>query len=154
MQVERSRGRAELLEAQKGPIRFSEHLDGGGEALFRQACKLELEGLVSKRKDATYRSGRSADWTKRTCRQRETFVVAGIALKRCKFDGIYLGRREDGELRYAGKVENGFNGESERDLRRRAEKLKARIQPLTKKIKKPKATWLSRNCWWTSNIVP
>jgi bifunctional non-homologous end joining protein LigD len=46
--------------------------------LFRQACKLELEGLVSKRKDATYHSGRSPDWTKRTCRQRETFMIAGI----------------------------------------------------------------------------
>jgi len=70
--------RVELLDGRKGAIRFSEHLDGGGEALFRQACKLELEGLVSKRKDATYHSGRSPDWTKRTCRQRETFMIAGI----------------------------------------------------------------------------
>ena len=69
-------------------------------------------------------------------------MVAGIAFKGGKFDGIYLGRREDGELLYAGKVENGFNAESEHDLRQRAEKLKARAQPLTKKIKKPKATWL------------
>jgi bifunctional non-homologous end joining protein LigD len=133
---------AELLEGQKGPIRFSEHLDGGGEALFRQACRLELEGLVSKRKDSAYHPGRSADWSKRTCRQRETFVVAGIAYKGGRFDGIYLGRREEDDLLYAGKVENGFSAESERDLTQRAEKLKARVQPLTKKIKKPKAIWL------------
>jgi bifunctional non-homologous end joining protein LigD len=133
---------AELLRGQKGSIRFSEHLEGGGERLFKQACKLELEGIVSKRKDALYRSGRNPDWTKRTCRQRETFVVAGIATKGGKFDGIYLGRRVDGELLYSGKVEHGFSADSERDLRRRAEKLKTRAQPLTKKIKKPKATWL------------
>jgi bifunctional non-homologous end joining protein LigD len=52
----------------------------------------------------------SADWTKRTCRQRETFVVAGIAFNRGKFDGIYLARRENGELLYAGNVENCGTG--------------------------------------------
>jgi bifunctional non-homologous end joining protein LigD len=132
----------ELLRGQSGPIRLSDHLHGGGEPLFKRACRLELEGLVSKLKDAKYRSGRSADWTKRTCRQRETFVVAGIAFNRGKFDGVYLGRRENGELLYAGKVENGFDAMSERKLRERAERLKTSTQPLSKKIKKPKAIWL------------
>jgi bifunctional non-homologous end joining protein LigD len=132
----------ELLRGQSGPIRFSEHLHGGGEPLFKRACRLELEGLVSKLKDAKYRSGRSADWTKRTCRQRETFVVAGIAFNRGKFDGVYLGRRENGELLYAGKVENGFDATAERKLRERAERLKTSTQPLSKKIEKPKAIWL------------
>jgi bifunctional non-homologous end joining protein LigD len=59
-----------------------------------------------------------------------------------KFDGIYLVRRENGELVYAGKVENGFNTSVEKSLRKRAEKLKTNIQPLTRKIKKPKAIWL------------
>jgi bifunctional non-homologous end joining protein LigD len=134
---------AELLRGQTGPIRLSEHLQGGGDDLYRQACNLELEGLVSKRKNSKYRSGRSADWIKRTCRQRETFVVAGIALKKGKFDGIYLARREHGELTYAGKVEHGFDTASQTDLRRRADKLRAKVQPLTKKIKKPKAVWLT-----------
>jgi bifunctional non-homologous end joining protein LigD len=132
----------ELLRGQSGQIRFSEHLQGGGEPLFKRACRLELEGLVSKRKDAKYRSGRSADWTKRTCRQRETFVVAGIAFDRGKFDGIYLARRENDELLYAGKVENGFDPTAAKTLQKRAESLKTNTQPLTQKIKKPKATWL------------
>jgi bifunctional non-homologous end joining protein LigD len=132
----------ELLRDQDGSIRFSEHLDGGGEPLFKRACRLELEGLVSKRKDSKYRSGRSADWTKRTCRHRETFVVAGIAMKRGKFDGVYLARREDAHLLYAGKVEHGFYSSSEKDLQRRAGKLKAKTQPLSTKINKPKAIWL------------
>jgi len=45
-------------------IRFNEHMDGDGEAVFRHACKLGLEGIVSKRKDSAYRSGRSPDWLK------------------------------------------------------------------------------------------
>lgn len=74
--------------------------------------------------------------------ERQTFVVAGVAFKGRKFDGVYLGRRKGGELLYAGKVENGFDATSERDLRARAEKLKSKTQPLTTKISKPKAAWL------------
>ena len=43
-------------------IRFNKHMDGDGETVFRHACKLELEGIVSKRKDSAYR--RSPDWLK------------------------------------------------------------------------------------------
>ena len=45
-------------------LRFSEHLEGDGEAIFRHACALGLEGIVSKRRDARYRSGRSLTWLK------------------------------------------------------------------------------------------
>jgi bifunctional non-homologous end joining protein LigD len=45
-------------------IRFNEHMEGDGETVFRHACKLGLEGIVSKRKDSAYRSGRSPDWLK------------------------------------------------------------------------------------------
>jgi bifunctional non-homologous end joining protein LigD len=45
-------------------LRFSEHLEGDGEAIFRHACTLGLEGIVSKRRDARYRSGRSLTWLK------------------------------------------------------------------------------------------
>jgi bifunctional non-homologous end joining protein LigD len=55
----------EMILAKAGPgIRFNEHMDGDGETVFRHACKLGLEGIVSKRKDSTYRSGRSPDWLK------------------------------------------------------------------------------------------
>ncbi len=55
----------EMILAKSGPgIRFNEHMEGYGETVFRHACKLGLEGIVSKRKDSTYRSGRSPDWLK------------------------------------------------------------------------------------------
>jgi bifunctional non-homologous end joining protein LigD len=55
----------ELILAKAGPgIRFNEHMEGDGETVFLHACKLGLEGIVSKRKDSAYRSGRSPDWLK------------------------------------------------------------------------------------------
>jgi bifunctional non-homologous end joining protein LigD len=55
----------EMILAKAGVgIRFNEHTEGDGEAVFRHACKLGLEGIVSKRKDSAYRSGRSPDWLK------------------------------------------------------------------------------------------
>lgn len=69
-------------------------------------------------------------------------MVAGIAHKNKKFDGIYLARRDEDDLIYAGKVENGFDEATTKDLDRRAKKLVTRKQPLTKRIAKPKATWL------------
>jgi bifunctional non-homologous end joining protein LigD len=55
---------AELLRGVEHGLRLSEHLDGDGAAIFRHACKLGLEGIVSKRRDAPYRSGRSLHWVK------------------------------------------------------------------------------------------
>jgi bifunctional non-homologous end joining protein LigD len=55
----------EMMLAKAGPgIRFNEHMEGDGETVFRHVCKLGLEGIVSKRKDSPYRSGRSPDWVK------------------------------------------------------------------------------------------
>ena len=53
-------------------IRFNEHIEGGGLTVFAHACKLGLEGIVSKRKDSTYRSGRSPDWLKSKIRLAQT----------------------------------------------------------------------------------
>src|SRR5262245_27833590 len=53
------------LLVKTGPgLRWNEHIEGDGASIFRHACKLGLEGVVSKRKDSPYRSGRSPDWLK------------------------------------------------------------------------------------------
>jgi ATP-dependent DNA ligase len=55
----------EMIPAKAGVgIRFNEHMEGDGETVFRHACKLGLEGIVSKRKNSAYHSGRSPDWLK------------------------------------------------------------------------------------------
>jgi bifunctional non-homologous end joining protein LigD len=62
--LERRKSKLEKLLAQSDGIRFSEHLDGEGAIIFAHACKLGLEGIVSKRRDLPYRSGRVRSWIK------------------------------------------------------------------------------------------
>jgi bifunctional non-homologous end joining protein LigD len=96
--IDRKRVLEALIGELTGPLRYSRHLEVDGVRMYADACKLELEGIVSKRKESRYSSGRTANWTKVTCRTRETFIVAGIAYNAGnKFDGIYPARRnEDG----------------------------------------------------------
>ena len=70
----------QLLEARKrksSQIRYVEHFDSGGDAVLQSACKLELEGIVSKKLDAPYRSGRTESWTKAKCRAGHEVVIGG-----------------------------------------------------------------------------
>jgi bifunctional non-homologous end joining protein LigD len=108
-------------------VRYADHVDGQGEAFFRRACESALEGVVSKRKDAPYRSGRSDAWTKVKCLQEQEFVVAGYtepAGSREKFGALILGVHEDGHgrrdgLRFVGRVGTGFTLSSLRELHRK-----------------------------------
>lgn len=61
---ERRAALSKLMEKASDGIRLSEHLDGDGETIFRHACALGAEGIVAKRRDRPYRSGRCADWLK------------------------------------------------------------------------------------------
>jgi bifunctional non-homologous end joining protein LigD len=142
--LERKRILAALLADldDESPVKLSEHLDGAGADIYHHACRLGLEGVVSKRVDSRYRSGRSAVWSKVICRNRETFAVAGIAFKGRKFDGIYLAREKDGELVYAGKVEHGFNDRQVKHLQERAAAVKASRPPFEADRAFPKAQWL------------
>jgi bifunctional non-homologous end joining protein LigD len=132
----------ELLLHKQSPLVYSEHLITSGADVYRETCAMELEGVVSKRVDAPYRSGRSDDWIKVTCRRRETFVLAGLAFKGKKFDGVYLARRQGRKLVYAGKVENGFSTAQVRHLQQRATGLTVPRQCIEADRAFPKAQWL------------
>ena len=89
-------------------VQFSESFEVDGTEMYKHARSVGLEGIVSKVRDSRYASGRSNDWLKKTCAQRETLAIAGFAVDGKKFDGVYLGRRKGDELIYAGKVDHGF----------------------------------------------
>jgi bifunctional non-homologous end joining protein LigD len=108
--------------------------------MFKHACSIGLEGVVSKVRDSRYTSGRGNDWVKKTCAQRETLPIAGFALKRNKFDGIYLGRLKGADLVYAGKVDN-FRHRLSAGSSSAAEPLIRKTQPYAKKIAH-KAIWV------------
>ncbi len=115
-----------------GALRLSEHLEGGGAAMVRNACRLGLEGVISKRADKPYRSGRGLDWVKTKCTDRQEFVIGGFApsgaAKRA-IGSLLLGFHEGGALVHAGRSGTGFTAESARDLWKRLEPMKRARSP-------------------------
>jgi bifunctional non-homologous end joining protein LigD len=115
-------------------IQLSETFEVDGPEMYKHACSVGLEGVVSKIRDSRYPAGRGNDWVKKTCMQRETLPIAGFALKAKKFDGIYLGRRKGNDLVYAGKVDHGFDKSSTAELQARLKPLIRKTQPYARKI--------------------
>src|SRR4051794_4251774 len=102
-----------------GAVRYSEHLERSGAAMFRHACRLGLEGIVSKRKDLPYRAGRGPHWLKVKCMQRQEFVIAGYVpstTSRKAVGSLVLGVHEGGRLVHVGRVGTGFTEAIARDL--------------------------------------
>lgn len=101
-QIERRARLAALLAGAGGAIQFSEHVTGGGQAFYDQACRLGLEGIVSKRPDAPYRSGRTEAWVKTKCYEESEFIVTGIQRERGKPSFAVMASLGDG--RYVGSA--------------------------------------------------
>jgi bifunctional non-homologous end joining protein LigD len=113
-----------LLAGAPPTIRFSAHVTGGGAAYLREACRLGLEGIVSKRRDAPYRAGRGGGWLKIKCTQRQELIIGGYTDpegSRVGIGALLVGHRAGGKLVFAGKVGTGFTNAVARDLRRRLE---------------------------------
>ena len=109
----------------RSAIQFSDHVVGDGRPLYDQACAMGLEGIISKRVAAPYRSGRSKTWTKTKALQTGDFVIAGYTVSEAAegLAALALGEWEDGELHYRGKVGTGFDALM-------LKQLLARLQPL------------------------
>jgi bifunctional non-homologous end joining protein LigD len=127
--------KAELKKIIAGTdIQFSESFEIDGQAMFAHACKLGLEGVVSKVRDSVYPTGRSNDWVKKTCAQRETLTIASFSLHGSKWDALYVGRRKCDDLVYAGKVDHGFDKVSAAELRKRLAPLVRKTQAFVKRV--------------------
>lgn len=100
-------------------LRYSDHIEGQGREVFDEACRRGLEGLIAKRADSPYRSGRTRTWLKIKCEQRQEFVIGGFsepAGSRRGFGALLVGYYEGNRLRYAGKVGTGFSDATLRRL--------------------------------------
>jgi bifunctional non-homologous end joining protein LigD len=121
-----------------GAIRYSEHLPGDeGEALFRQSCMMALEGVISKRIDRPYRSGRGEDWIKVKCISAQEFVIAGHVPRSDNsrsVGALVLGLYNGGTLTYVGRVGTGFTAKMGSDLWKRLQPLRTGEQPFTEKL--------------------
>jgi bifunctional non-homologous end joining protein LigD len=96
-----------------GPLRFTMHRSARARAYWDQACGRGWEGLVVKRADSPYRSGRSRDWLKFKCENSQEFVIGGYTEpqgSRAGFGALLIGYYDaGGRLVYAGKVGTGFD---------------------------------------------
>ena len=102
-----------------GPLRYSDHIEEQGEAMFESVREMQLEGLVAKRADAPYRAGRSADWLKLRADRVDDFVVVGYSRpkgSRSGFGALHLAIHDGERLVYAGRVGSGFTQKQLADL--------------------------------------
>jgi bifunctional non-homologous end joining protein LigD len=95
------------------PLRYTTHRNADGLKYFKEACADGWEGLIAKRADASYPSGRSRDWLKLKCEHGQEFVIGGWTDprgSRVGFGALLLGYYDrDGDLVYAAKVGTGFD---------------------------------------------
>jgi bifunctional non-homologous end joining protein LigD len=105
-----------------GTLRYSEHVERHGEALYEQAERLGLEGVIGKKAESVYRGGRHADWLKVRAHRTEEFAVVGWTKPkggRTGFGALHLAQFRDGSLHWAGQVGSGFTERQLGELRRR-----------------------------------
>jgi bifunctional non-homologous end joining protein LigD len=117
---ERKEQLKKLLQARaKGKtklIRYVEHFDTGGDAILQSACKLSLEGIVSKKLSAPYHSGRSENWTKAKCRAGHEVVLGGWKTTAGKFRSLMAGVYRGSHLAFVGIVGTGFGQDKVRRI--------------------------------------
>jgi bifunctional non-homologous end joining protein LigD len=131
--LERKAALVELLnKAQPGPIRYSAHFEDEGAVVLRHACGMGLEGIVSKRKDASYRSGRSEIFIKTKCANAQEFVVGGYSPSTAApraIGALVVGYYDRGRLIYAGRIGTGYTRSVARDLWKRLHALERGAPP-------------------------
>lgn len=103
-----------------GPLRYADHVEERGEAFYEQVVALGLEGMMAKRADAPYRSGRSAQWLKVRADRTDDFVVVGYTAPKGSRDGfgaLHLGAYDDEGMIYVGRVGTGFRSDELSEIR-------------------------------------
>jgi DNA ligase D len=125
------------LIGEGGVLRFSEHFDDSGALVLDHACRLSLEGIVSKLGNAPYRPGRSRDWLKSKCSARQEFIIAGYVPSTAAKNAIgslVMGVYDDGRLRHVGRVGTGYSVAVARDLFKRLGAMRTDHSPFDDKL--------------------
>ena len=115
-----------------GMIRYSSHFEESGATVLRHACRLSLEGIVSKLRDAPYRAGRGKSWLKSKCSARQEFVIGGYVpstVSSKAIGSLVLGVYDAGKLHHVGRVGTGFTGAVAEDLFRKLDRLRVTSSP-------------------------
>jgi bifunctional non-homologous end joining protein LigD len=134
-----------LEEADPGDsIRYVEHFESGGNEVWLSACKMNLEGIVSKRLDAPYVAGRHGGWTKAKCRGGQEVVLGGWTTTDGRFRSLLAGVHRDGRLEYVGRIGTGYGEAVTGKLLPTLKKLTTDVSPFSGKDAPKK----ERNIHW------
>ena len=129
-----------------GALRFLEHVEEEGEALYREAERHDLEGIVAKKASAPYKGGRSPLWLKVRSRLTDDFVVVGYTAPRGArggFGALQLADYVDGTLTYAGRAGTGFSEKQLAEVKRTLDARTRRDPPCAGPIQGDKeTTWV------------
>lgn len=118
-------------------IRFSEHFEGDGALIHDHACRLGLEGIVSKLHNAPYRSGRGKSWVKSKCSQHQEFVIAGYVpstTSRKAIGSLVMGVYKGKKLQHVGRVGTGYSASVAEDLYRKLERIRIAESPFAERL--------------------
>ncbi len=140
--IERKRLLRDLLPA-AGPLKYADHVEGAGEAFYRAAVQLGLEGVVAKQADAPYRAGRSRAWLKVRAEKSGDFVVVGWTEpkgSRAGFGALHLADYVQGRLTYAGRVGSGFEDQALAAIRESLDQLRREAAPCEGPLPRDRAT--------------
>jgi bifunctional non-homologous end joining protein LigD len=129
----------------EGEIRYVEHFESGGDAVLKSACRMSLEGIISKEADAAYRSGRTDSWTKAKCRAGHEVVLGGWNSDGPRLRSLMAGVYRGDHLVYVGNVGTGFGQEAVGRLMPQLKKMASSDNPFGGRNaprKKPGVNWL------------
>jgi bifunctional non-homologous end joining protein LigD len=129
-----------LLTASKRPptVRYVDHFETAGDAVLRSACQMHLEGIVSKRLDAPYRSGRGVGWTKSKCRGGHEVVIGGWTSEGGRLRSLLAGVHRGKKLVYVGRVGTGFAADTVRRMMPRLQEVESTTSPFAADASPPK----------------
>ncbi len=126
-----------LPDASRARVRYLEHFVTPGAAVLESACRLSLEGVVSKRLDAPYESGRTGTWTKSKCRAGHEVVIGGWTSEGANLSSLIAGVYRDGRLVPVGRIGTGFSAPKIRQLMPKLKKLASRENPFGSRVPVP-----------------
>ena len=128
---------ARLIGDGRPALRWSEHFEESGDLVLTHACRLSLEGVVSKDRTAPYKAGRNRLWIKSKCSDRQEFVIGGYVVSTVSSHAIgslALGVYEDGSLRHVGRVGTGFSAATAEALFERLQAIRSEESPFSGKL--------------------
>ena len=135
--TDRKAALAKLVKDAGPIIRLSDHFEENGGLVLEHACRLSLEGVVSKDRDAPYVSGRGRGWIKSKCSHRQEFVIGGYTASSVSSGAIgslALGTYEEGRLEHVGRVGTGFSDKVAADLLKKLQPLQTKRSPFSGKL--------------------